>query len=238
MSPRPPARRSIWRAGGWVIGAVVGIGAGVGAAAVTQAWQESREASDLERRAEVFERRDVVPAPVDAVRDLLEQDSLVAVDPLLADRVPAADAARAEAILAGSSVPARIAYLTHPDGVEAGYTPSGAGGMWAAAVGEQGHYVVLWQSGFHESTALGLEDHYVSTRTKGQPGPALVRLAEEMVTWEAEPLALKTDDLDQEDYWGGVGGGFMAAVLFAGLGVLPLFFLLRWYVASRRRKET
>lgn len=232
------ARTPFWRAGGWVIGAVVGIAAGSGMAVATQDWQESREASDLERRVEEFNHREVVPAPVDAVRELVEQDSLVAVDPLLADRLPAADRQRAEEILAQSPVLARIAYLTYPDGIESGYTPSGAAGMWSTAVGEQGHYVVLWDSGFHESVAVGLEDHYVGTRTKGQPGPALVRLAEEMATWEAEPLALKTDDLDQEDYWGGVGGGIMASTFFAGLGVLPLFLLLRWYVGSRRRKET
>lgn len=223
---------------GWVIGAVVGIAAGSGVAVAAQDWQESRAADDIERRADEFNRRDVVPAPVDAVRELVQQDSLVAVDPLLADRLPAADRQRAEEILAGSPVPARIAYLSYPDGSDSGYTPSGAAGMWQAAVGEQGHYVVLWDSGYYESTALGLEDHYVSTRTEGQPGPALVRLAEEMATWEAEPLAVKTSDLDQEDYWGGVGGGIMASTIFAAIGVLPLFFLLRWYVGSRRRKQS
>lgn len=233
MSGQGPVRRA-----GWVIGAVVGVAVGSGAAVVVQDWQEEREAADVERRAEVFGQVDEVPPPGDAVRALVEQESLVAVDPLLADRLPAEDVARAEEILAGSPVPARIAYLSYPDTNDAGYTPGGAAAQWWTAVGEEGHYVVLWDSGFHEVGAVGLEEQFVDTRTEGQPGPALVRIAEEMVTWEAEPLATEPDPPNDVDYWGGIGGGIASAGLMGVLGVVPAFLLLRWFVGSRRRKVT
>lgn len=223
---------------GWTIGIVVGLAAGFGTAAAAQGWQESREAADLDRRTERFAAVESVPEPVDAVRELLEQDSLVAIDPLLADRVSQADRQRAEELLAASPVPARIAYLADDDGVYSGYTSSGAAAMWQAAIGEEGHYVMLFDNGLEESGAIGLDDHYVSTRTQGQPGPALVRIAEEMATWEAEPLALKTDDLDQEDYWGGTAGGVAIGATAGTLVIVPLFALFRWYVGSRRRKDT
>lgn len=236
--PTNPVRRPAWRAAGWMIGTVVGIAAGSALAVATQGWQESREASDIDRRAEMFGREDVVPPPVDAIRSLIEQDSLVAVDPLLSDRVPQADRERAEEILARSRVPARIAYLAYPEGVDVGYTPTGAAAMWQNAVGEEGHYVVLFDHGLTETGAIGLEDHYVATQTKGQPGLALVRLAEEMSTWQAEPLPTVPDEPSSDDYWGGIGGGIGAAALFGALVVVPLFFLLRWFVGSRRREET
>lgn len=233
MSGRGPVRTA-----GWVIGAVVGVAAGAGAAVVVQDWQEDREAADVARRAEVFGTQDVVPPPGDAVRSLVEQESRVAVDPLLADRLPEEDRARADEILAGSAVPARIAYLSYPDSNDVGYTTGGAAAQWRTAVGEEGHYVVLWDNGNTEVGAVGLEDHYVDTRTEGQPGPALVRLAEEMATWEAEPLATEPDEPNDFDYWGGTGGGIAAAGLMGAFGVVPAFLLLRWFVGSRRRKVT
>lgn len=232
MSGRGPVRTA-----GWVIGAVVGVAVGSGAAVVVQDWQEDREAADIERRAEVFGQVDEVPPPGDAVRALVEQDALVAVDPLLAERIPEDDRARAEEILAASPVPARIAYLRYP-GVNDGYTNTGGAAQWRAAVGEEGHYVILWDNGNTEAGAVGLEDEFVGTRTDGQPGPALVRLAEEMATWEVEPLATEPDEPSDFDYWGGTGGGIAAAGLMGAIGVAPAFLLLRWFVGSRRRKVT
>lgn len=232
MTPR--SRRIV----GWSVGAVVGVVAGVLLGTATQGWQESREAADVERRAEVFGRADEVPPPGDAVRALLAQDSRVVVDPLLVDRLPEDDVRRAEAILADSPVPARIAYLAHPDASHAGYTTSGAAVQWSTGVGEEGHYVVLWDNGGSESAAVGLEPPYVQARTDGQPGPALVRIAAEMAAWEAEPLPTEPDEPGDFDYWGGAAGGIGAAALFGTFVVLPLFALLRWYVGSRRRKAT
>ncbi len=230
-----PRRR---RVVGWGVGAVVGLVAGVLLGTVTQGWQESREARDVERRAEVFGRADEVPPPGDAVRALLAEDSRVAVDPLLADRLPADDVRRAEAILEDAAVPARIAYLTYPETSHVGYTTGGAAVQWSTGVGETGHYVVLWDNGSSESVAVGLEPPYVESRTDGQPGPALVRIAAEMAAWEAEPLPTEPDAPGDFDYWGGVLGGLGAAALLGTFVVLPLFALLRWYVGSRRRKVT
>lgn len=238
MTPRRRGRRTtpVRRIAGWTAGAVAGAVVGVLLATTLQDWQETREARDVERRAEVFGRTDEVPAPGDAVRALLAQDSRVAIDPLLAERLPDDDVSRAEAILADASVPARIAYLTYPETSDEGYTTSGAAAQWSTSVGEEGHYVVLWDNGRTESVAVGVEPHYVDARTDGQPGPALVRVAAEMAAWEAEALPTAPAEPNHSDYWGGVGGGIAAAALFGGFIVLPLFALLRWYVGSRRRK--
>jgi hypothetical protein len=224
------------RVAGWSAGAAVGVVAGVLLGMATHNWQEAREARDIDLRAEEFARTDVVPPPGDAVRALVEQDALVAVDPLLVDRVPGDDVRRAEAILEDASVPARIAYLAYPDTNDVGYTSSGAPVQWSTAVGEEGHYVVLWDNGGNTSVAVGLEPPYVETLTEGQPGPALVRIAAEMAAWEAEPLPTAPDEPSDFDYYDGVGGGIAAALLYGALGVVPAFLLLRWFVGSRRRE--
>jgi hypothetical protein len=231
-----PQPRSPLRAAGWVIGAVVGVASGTALAFGVQDWQEAREAADVQRRAEVFYREDVVPPPGDLIRSLIEQDALVAVDPLLADRVPEDDRQRAESILEDSPVPARIAYLPYPERSEVGYTATGAAVQWSHAIGEEGHYVVLWDTGYHDSVAVGIKEEYVDARTEGQPGPALVRLAAEMSTWEAVPLPTEPDEPRDFDYWDGVGGGIAAGLLLGAIVVAPVFLLLRWFVGTRRRK--
>lgn len=224
------------RISAWVVGAVVGIGVGIGSVFPVQAWQEAREGSDMRARAEAFAVEDEVPAPVDAVRELLAQDRLIAVDPLLADRVDETDRERAEAILASSPVPARIAVLSYPRTNDVGYTAGGAGPQWWTGVGEEGHYVVLWDSGGTDVGAVGIEPDYLSARTEGQTGPALVRIAAEMATWEAVALPTEPEGPRDFDYWAGTGGGIAAAFLFGTFVVLPCFFLLRTVVGLKRRK--
>lgn len=219
---------------GWWVGTVVGVVAGTGLAVGVQGWQEDREASDVELSRSADAADSGVPEPVEAIRDLLDQDSLVVVDPLLEDRVPAEDRQRAEEILATSPVPAHLAFLSYPRD-EAGYTPTGAGPQWWTHVGEDGHYVILWDNGNTDTGAIGMEPEYVSERTQGQPGPALVRIAGEMTTWEAVPVD-DADDPGESDYWGGTWGGIGAAALFGTFVVVPLFLLLRWVVGLRRRK--
>lgn len=221
---------------GWAIGAVVGIAAGIAIGLGTQSWQESREASDIAARAAVFAHQDDVPGPVDTVQDLLDQETRVVVDPMLADRLPAEDLSRAEEVLAGARVSARIAYLAYPDTNEVGYTTSGVGPQWWTGVGETGHYVVLWDNGNTVTGAVGLDEPYVESRTEGQPGPALVRLAQEMATWEADPLPTEPAPPDDFDEWGGPWGGLGFALLIGGLVVLPAFLVLRWWVGTRRQK--
>lgn len=228
---------SVWRSirtGGWPIGAVIGILAGVGAAGATQSWQESREAQDVAARAAAFHREEAVPPPGDAVRALLEQDGRVVIDPLLANRVPPEDLARAEEVLAQSQVPAHLAYLSYPDSGEVGYTVSGAPAQWMEGVGQDGHYLVLYDNGSARALGRGFEPEAVMTRTEGQPGPALVRVAEEMAQWEAVPASSEPDPPNESDYWGGVGGGLVAAAL-AGFIVVPVFLVLRALVGSRRK---
>lgn len=224
------------RAAGWVIGPLVGIAVGTTVGLQTQAWQQSREDADMARRVALFEHEEEVPGPVDAVRELLEQDTLVVVDPLLEGRIPEEDLARAEAVLADSPVPARIAYVSNPVGSESGYTASGFSAQWSTNVGEVGHYVILWDNGLTRAGAVGLEEEYVSTRTEGQPGPALVRIAEEMVTWEAVPLPTEARPADDFDYWGGPFSGLAIAAVLGSMTVVPLFFVLRFFVGQRRRK--
>lgn len=232
------ARRGPLRNAGWYVGVGLGVVAGTAAALGVQGWQAGREAADVERRAAEFARVDPPPEPVDAIRELLAQDSRVVVDPLLADRVDEADLARAEAILDDdAATPARIAYLSYPEGLYEGYTSSGALEQWAQGVGEVGHYVVVWDRGGYASTAVGLEPSYLDARTQGQPGPALVRVAAEVAAWEAVPAATEPDRPSDFDYWGGLGGGIGAGALIGLLTVLPVFLVLRWWVGTRRRRE-
>lgn len=229
------ARLPLWRRLGWVIGAVAGLGVAVGAGFGVQEVQEEREARDVARRLAAFERvGQGVPEPVDAVRDLLAQPGHVVVDPLLADRVPVKDLARVERVLAGARTPSHVAYLSVPES-ESGYTTSGAAAQWAEGVGVRGHYVVLFDDGRHEIVALGLEEEYLSTRTKGQPGPALLRIARKVVSWEAEERQVRP--VHGQDDWGGISGGIWAFVLAGGLLVVPAFFTLR-HVLVERRKDT
>lgn len=231
MSARTPAG---WRRGGWVIGAVAGIALGVLAGLGTQAWQEDRQAADLAQRDRVLGEGKDVPPPVDAVRALLEQsESRVAVDPRLADRVDETQLAQAREALAGATPPRHLAYLRYPDSLDEGYTNSGAAAQWAAAIGETGHYVVVYDNGSKQVASIGLEDEYLDANTRGQPGPALVRAAEELATWPATPEQPPRGP-SENDYWGGIAGGIGAGVLFGALGVLPLFALVRWLVGRPR----
>lgn len=228
--PRPG-----WRRHGWWIGAILGVAGGISGGLWVQDAQEAREAEDVDRRARVFHSPvEQAPPPNDTVRELLAQDGRVVVDPLLADRVSEADLAEAEEALESAEVPGRLAFVRYPVTLDEGYTNTGLLGMWVEASGEEGHYVVLFDNGGTQVGALGLEEPFLDARSQGQPGPALVRIAEEMATWEAEPLPDEPDPPSDQDYWGGIGGGIGALVLFGGFGVVPAFLLLRWWVGRRR----
>ncbi len=239
MSGRTPsAALPRWRSSGWVIGIVVGLLAGTGVALATQSWQEQREAEDIAARAAVFEAEqgEMVPAPGDTVRALLSQQSPVVIDPLLARRVSEADLARVVQVLEGAAVPARLAYVRYPRTWD-GFTPSGVAVQWSSGVGETGHYVVLFDNGSARTSAVGLEDPDVSANGDGQPGPALVRIAEDMATWEAEPLPTGPKPLNDFDYWGGLGGGVVAGLLFGLFLVLPLHLLIYFGVGRLRARD-
>lgn len=227
--------RPLWRTYGWVIGAVVGLASAVGTGLAVHDFQEDRAQRDLSARVAEFERVDEVPSPVDAVRELVDQPGRAAVDPELKDRVGKDHLARAEAVLATAETPARVAYLRAPAS-DSGYVRPGAAAQWAHAVGEQGFYVMLFDDGSAEVQTIGLEEHYLDARVKGQPGPALVRIAEEIVAWEAEERTMTPPgDFDE---WGGPVDGVLFALMAGGFIVAPGFYLLRMFTARERKPRT
>ncbi len=224
-------QRGRWREQGWYVGAVIGIMVGIGAGAMTQTWQEQRQTAQVAEAQAALDRVEVVPPPGETVRALLAQESSVVVDPLLADRVSASDLAQVETILAADGVQTRIAYVHHPDRHD-GFTESGLARQWSTGVGEVGHYVVLFDDGYKEFDALGLADDYVLTDVEGQPGPALIRLAEDVSMWK-ENLPPTAPDAPRDSAWGGTFRGLVTAVCVNMLVVVPLFLLLRSIVSVR-----
>ncbi len=222
----------------WTAALLVG---GVTATALT-GWMDDRqeriERRTLAERIAYDQHRDVVPEPIDLVRKIATDRALVVVAPELADQVSSTDLAAARAALTDAEVPGRLAYLPYPE-TDSGYTTSGLPLQWMEAIGTDGHYVVLWnRSGLTESTGRGMADEYLSTETKGQPGKALVRIAEEMATWPQEPAEGDTPpSRSTNSYWGGRGGGIAAGLLFGGLTVVPLLGIAWAVAAHRARKE-
>lgn len=213
--------------GGLVFAVVMGLG--------TQAYQENRETRD--REALGIGGTDDVPAPVDMVRDLLDQEGQIVVHPELVDRIKPEQLERAREILAAApSEPARhIAYAPRPAELDTGYTNTGALGQWMHSIGEAGHYVMIFDDGSTQVEAIGMRGEYLSDGAKGQPGPALVRVAQQVAEWGSEPERATTAGSDD---WGGPFGGMMAGLLIGAFTIVPLFFLLRWSVGRRRYKES
>lgn len=228
--PRPWPRRH-----GWVIGVVLGILAGTGAGVWT--WDREQERQDRQwvDRVEAFERTEEVPPPADVVQELVDQDTRIAVAHSLEGGVDAALRAQAEKVVAGAPVTTHIGYLPAPS-TRNGYTNSGAPTMWAAAVNEPGHYVVIYDDGTSEVASIAYEEPFLyDVETRGQPGQVLLRMAEGAVEWEPEDLRLKP--MNTQDYWGGVGGGVAAVLLFGGFIVVPLFLGLRLLVSLLRKES-
>lgn len=219
---------------GWWIGAVGGLVFAVAMGFGTQAYQEDRE--DRDRAGLGIGGTAEVPEPVDMVRDLLAQEGQIAVHPELADRIKPEHLERAREILAAApSEPARhIAYAPRPAELDTGYTSAGALAQWMHAVGEEGHYVMFFDDGSAQVEAIGMRTEYLSDGAKGQPGPVLVRVAEDVAQWEAEP---ERAEYEPSDEWGGLFGGVMAGLLIGSFTVVPLFLFLRWLVGRRRFKE-
>lgn len=219
---------------GWWIGAVAGIASVLVTAPFVQEAQEEREAREWDRRVEVFERPEEFPPPVDVVRELLEQDGRVVVAERLAARVDDESVARAEELLESTAVPVRIAYLPAPE-LESGYTASGAVAMWAGAVGEPGHYVGLFDDGTDEIYSIDHEDPYPDVETKGQPGPAILRMAQSAATWEVEPA--RVTPVSEYSDWGDTDEGVMMGLVLVCFVVLPLFAGLRFAVGRLRTRR-
>lgn len=221
---------------GWWIGAIGGLVVAVALGFGAQAYQVDREGQD--RAALGIGGTDDIPAPVDMVRDLLAEEGQLVVHPELVERIKPEDLERARAILADapSSPARRIAYAPRPDGLDVGYTNSGAIAQWMHAIGEEGHYVMVFDDGTVEVEAIGMESEYILGGAKGQPGPALVRVAEEAAEWSEE--LEESSVSDPSNTWEEAFDGVMGGLVLGAFTVVPLFFLLRWSVGRRRYKES
>lgn len=230
-----PPKRPWYQRAGWLIGALVGLVVALGAGAATWEREQERQDTQWADRVAAFERTEEVPPPVDVVRELLAQDTRVAVARSLEARVDPELRARAEEAVSRAPVPTRIAYLPAATTTN-GYTGSGAPAMWAAAIGEPGHYVVVYDDGTADVASVGYEEPYLyEVETRGQPGPVLLRTAEAAASWESEEEKLQP--MSTQDYWGGFGGGVGAAFLFGGIVVVPLFLGLRLLVKLLRKES-
>lgn len=223
---------------GWWIGSAAGVVVAVGVVAGSYVQQQAEgdpyaTSGGLSRTA----TRDV-PPPVDTVRALLAQDSPLAVHPDLVDTVDPKALRQAREVLeeAGQSPVRRVAYVPWDTSVHSGFTPSGAMAQWMDGVGEDGHYVMVFQGGSFLTGAIGLDDQYLRSGAEGQPGPALLRVATEVAQWPAESRdgadgADRAGDDGELPLLGELALGTLAGGVLATLTVLPAF----WGVRSRRK---
>lgn len=233
---RPQVRRRGWWIAG-AVGVVVALVTGLG----VQSYQDNRLTEDLAALDRSLVGDSDVPPPGDTVRDLVAYEGPLYVDPELVDTVPAEQVDRAREVLAAvdPSPVRRVGYLPRPEGLDAGFTARGALHQWMDAVGQEGHYVLVFEGGRTEIGSLGLSREFLSTgAARGQPGPALVRVAGEVAEWTTTPQIDQRERLQrQSDYWGGFWGGLFAGLLIGAVSVLPVFAVVRWLVARRRTKE-
>lgn len=231
---RRPARERWF----WVsvpIGLAVGLASGLG----LWNWQLDREQDDLAERARLLQTGpsevDAPPPPGEELRALIAQDGPVVIDEAVADQISDEQLARAREILTVSGKPLHLAFMRKPDYMYDGYTTEGALATWAHDVGEDGHYVVLWTGGRADVHSVGFDEEYLWEEAEGQPGPALVRVAEVMAEFslddeeDDEPTVTR----DDRDYWGGAGGGVGIAFLLVFFVLLPAYAGL--FALARRR---
>lgn len=233
-SRRPARERWFWIS--IPIGVVVALAAGIG----LWNWQLDREEADLAERARLLQTGALevsdVPPPGEELRALIAQDGPVVIDPTVADQISDEQLSRATEVLTLSGKPLHLAFMRKPDYMYDGYTTAGAVATWAHHVGEDGHYVVLWTGGRADVLSVGFDNEYMWEEAQGQPGPALVRVAEAMTEFslDDEEEETPTGTRDDRDYWGGTGGGVGIALLVVFFVVLPLHAGL-YAVMLRRR---
>lgn len=227
--------REFVREQGWWFGAIGGLVLAVVVGIGTYAYQEGREARD--RASLGVGATEDAPPPVDMVRELLAEEGQIVVHPELVDRIEPEYLERARELLAAApSEPARrIAYVPRPAELHTGYTRAGALGQWMHDIGEEGHYVMIFDDGSAEVQAIGMRGEFLSDGAKGQPGPVLVRVAEQVAEWESEPEWATAGGSGDE--FEAFLGGVMAGLMIGLVTVVPLFLALRWFVGRRRFKE-
>lgn len=175
-APRPwPARLR------WPLGLLVGLCLGGTAWWVGGLGDEGYRYEDKKQTA--------MPAPGEILREVLaRKDERVVVSRELTSLVAPADLARARRILEAAEVPAWIFLIPQDDPMDGSYTQHGAAEVLGANVthGKPGYVVTLYPDGQNVvSEQGGVEGALVEST--GRPGPALVRMAEEIATWSAEP---------------------------------------------------
>lgn len=234
------SRSSLRRNGWWVAGAagaVVAVATGLG----VQNHQENRQSEDLAALDASIIGDSDIPPPGDTVRDLIAQDGPLFVHPELVDDLSPGHVERARQVLeAADQSPVRmVGYLPRPEGLDTGYTARGALHQWMDAIDEEGHYVLVFEGGATQIGSIGLDREYLSSEaSRGQPGPALERVAEEVAEWTTSPAIDRRERVQrQSDYWGGFWGGLAAGGMIATVTVLPLYGVLWFLVRRRRTKE-
>lgn len=134
-------------------------------------------------------KQTAMPAPGEILREVLDrQDERVVVSRELTSLVTPADLATAQSILKAADVPAWIFLIPQDDPMDGSYTQYGAAEVLGTHVadGKPGYVVTLYPDGQSVVSEQGGVDGN-SLESTGRPGPALIRMAEEIATWSAEP---------------------------------------------------
>ncbi len=196
------------------------VGAGVAAGTIPGHHPEVEQVSFDEanfRAAAAHPIGDRVQAAVDGV-----QETGFYVGPELRDELTPAQVAGIEEIIAGAEVPLFIVWWD--EARDAGYnTPYAALDQLRVGVGREGYYALVTEGYVPLLEAVGHASPYIDADGKGRPADSLTRIATEMA--ELPPRA-DIRPAPESDYWGGVGGGITAGLLFAGLGYLGLLIVI------------
>lgn len=206
------------------------IGAGVAAGTLPGHHPQVEEISFDEanlRAAAAHPIGDRVQAAVDGV-----QETGFYVGPELRDELTPAQVADIEEIIGGAEVPLFIVWWDRAR--DAGYnTPYAALDQLRVGVDREGYYAVVTEGYMPVLEAVGYEAPYIRADGKGRPADALTRIATEMAEL---PPRVDAPSGERSDYWGGVGGGIAAGLLFAGLAYLGLLVVVGIAGVARRSR--
>jgi hypothetical protein len=134
--------------------------------------------------------------------------------PELRGQLTASETSRIEQALAGAEVPAFLVWWKPT--ADAGYnTEYAALDQLRARVGVDGFYAVVAGTRSVLVGTVGYDDVFIDASPQGRPGPALLRIAEDLA---AQRAARPAPPGERSDYWGGPGGGLAAGLLMVGLG--------------------
>ncbi len=218
------------RLAGAVAAVAVAVGAGVAAGTLPGHHPEVEQISFDQRNLAVAASHpigDRVQAAVDGV-----QETGFYVGPELRDELTPAEVDRIERVIAGAE--ARLFVVWWDQARDAGYnTPYAALDQLRAGVGEDGYYAVVTEGYIPLLESVGYQSPYIDADGKGRPAEALTQIVREMAQI---PPSEDTPPGPRSDYWGGVGGGIAAGLLFGGLAYLGLLLVVGIAGATRRSR--